>query len=153
MARKIQKQFIGYARQLNVDENRLKYFKGIQWKRPKYGSAALVYFRQKPDTFLRINPKVWKGLNPEQRLGLLKHEAVHYKSHRHDFIFKMYAEKINAPLSFLQGTYGKAILQGQKIKGERFTNLKEFDTFENAQKYIRENKNNFNQFKKIRVIY
>jgi hypothetical protein len=82
---------------LNFTRNKFKYepknFLGARVSKKYNRVAALLTKGDK--SWLLINPKNWNTYSVKEKKAILRHEAIHYRFPRHDYMFDLYAKKFN----------------------------------------------------------
>lgn len=123
---------------MKITNERPVRFEGIYYSKSGSGVryAAMVW-PALGDKYLLVNRKNWRKFTEEQRLNLLRHEAIHYRIHGHKGLFREWAKIFNTSVSVTQMFDERIMLLGKK-KGERLYKhkIKRFDSVHMAKVYV-----------------
>ena len=113
-------------------------FKGAQYHTlPSNVGARVVYPHGRTGEFhLQINRKYWDALNEEQQKGLIRHEAIHVGHDRHDRIFRLIAQSIDAPFKGAD-LFGNKYKVYAVDKGKQTIILAEYDDYDSAREFAK----------------
>ena len=119
-------------------DRRLPFFRGTHWKELPSNVGARLWFPQgrRGEFYLELNQKYWGTLDEEQQRALLRHEAIHVGHDRHDRMFRLIANSIDAPFTGGDVFGQKYKVYGMDAVGHK-TVLGEYDDYDTAREYAK----------------